>query len=537
MNWYKTAKMIDSLSVFFQNEISDAPYKSLSAQERNKVDKHIKQRKKEVEKQVNSITDTPYYQRWIYNLIGKKSLIFPEDIDKTKQILKQYDILKRSSNFPQEYKDINVFETYGQLSKVISELSKESKTSVFDFGNNEVIYNKDNIQIIELLNYEKAYPLLEDTGWCVKDKHYFNDYYPPYYVFIKDNKKFALLHFDSHQFKDVHDDPIVAGNMTKPVVDAFFDLFNILGVPLSVKNDFNVMTKINKELLTEEHQNEIKEVTKQYWVKRISDDLYAYEHCPHELINLPEIQEAYKQGWIKDLSKGYYNYEYCPERFKNLPEIQEAYKQGWIKAILNGSGYYNDCPEEIKNSLELKNAFAARLIKYPYYYESYPREVEKLPEIKEARKQGWINYITDNPNNYKSCPEEFKQLPEILAVANKKTAKNMSWYKSAKLSKDVRKTNMVDWALLHKKMINVLGIDYDLTKKSEKYMDEQMQKMKIKAEFEMYALGEAIQKVTDKINTEDDPNWIVPTEQQIAEWWLENYPNNLPRNIGRLEFA
>lgn len=60
---------ISSLTPIFQGEVLDKPYTPLTPEEKERVNNHIKLRKDEASKQVDSITDNKQYQGWIYDLL------------------------------------------------------------------------------------------------------------------------------------------------------------------------------------------------------------------------------------------------------------------------------------------------------------------------------------------------------------------------------------------------------------------------------------------------------------------------------------
>jgi hypothetical protein len=198
----KISANINSLGTVIQNDIllnyfNGKNYKELSNEERQLFNNYFNDKKKEIESQVNSVSNNPQYISWIYDMLMSKSLVFPKDIYKTKNALIDYDEVKKSENFPEEYKNILNLKTFGNLNKVVGKYLKSlsGREKVRTLGNNEVIYNKDGIQIVKLMDYDECSYLLENIAWCIKDIKFFNDYKPPFYMFVKDGKKHALLHF------------------------------------------------------------------------------------------------------------------------------------------------------------------------------------------------------------------------------------------------------------------------------------------------------------------------------------------------------
>lgn len=224
---------IKALTPIFQSEYTKTPYNSLTDEEKHKLSTHIKQRMDETKKQVNEITTNPQYQSWIYNLLLTKNIKLPEDAQKTKNLLLNYEKIKRSSNFPNDLKNILKFKTFSGLHIIVSEYSKElsSGKKVLDAGNNKVIYDENGVQIIQLDEFDDALFLLNKTGWCVQQRHFFYQYGAPYYLFVEDGQKVALLHINSHQIKDIHDEPLSSEDMSSELYDAIMWLFDNKHVP------------------------------------------------------------------------------------------------------------------------------------------------------------------------------------------------------------------------------------------------------------------------------------------------------------------
>ena len=210
----KLAANINSLGTVIQNNIllnyfNGKTFKELSNEERQLFNKHFNEKKKEIENNVNLVSNNPQYISWIYDMLISKSLVFPEDVEKTRKALVGYDEVKKSENFPEEYKNILNLKTFGDLDKVVGQYLKSlsGREKVRTLGNNEVIYNKDGMQIVKFMNYDECIYLVENIAWCINDRKVFDKYKPPFYMFVKNNIKHALLHFGTKQLKDIHDEP------------------------------------------------------------------------------------------------------------------------------------------------------------------------------------------------------------------------------------------------------------------------------------------------------------------------------------------
>jgi hypothetical protein len=74
-------------------------------------------------------------------------------------------------------------------------------------------------EVIKVTTPEAGAKLFRDTEWCVKDPAYFNDYGAPFYLFLLNGEKFALLNInDGFQFKDVFDDDIAPSDHLKNAI-------------------------------------------------------------------------------------------------------------------------------------------------------------------------------------------------------------------------------------------------------------------------------------------------------------------------------
>ncbi len=207
--FYKLAINAHSLSGIFQKEVTNKNYNELPSREQEKVNTHVAKRIQEIERLVNAITDNKYYQTWIYKQLAKQTFSFPEDFEKVQDLIKHYHQVKNSGNFPVEYKNILIFETYSKLHAIVSTYSKElSDGDVFyTAGNNPVIYDQDGVKVIQLNDYDDAEFLLNKTGWCVKQERVFNTTYgPPFYLFVSGNKKIALLHVGQIEYDQTYED-------------------------------------------------------------------------------------------------------------------------------------------------------------------------------------------------------------------------------------------------------------------------------------------------------------------------------------------
>ena len=396
-------KNIDSLTLLFQKEITNKDYKLWSNEEKEKVIKHIETRKKETKNLVDKTTTNPQYQSWIYDMLFDKKLIFPEDVEKTENVLKKFDIYKRSTNFPIDKKEIIKYKSFSDLHKTVQEFEPNATPNrVLSYGNNKLIYDKANFKILELLNFNDAYPLLKDTGWCVqKETHFYEMYSPPFYLIIKDDIKYALMHIKSKSLKNVHDNTFEAKdvsqefcnviewifqnkNYNKPIFDGDFVIF-INFFPeelqeLAVKQNAYAIQYINnpsekiqglavkQDGLAIYHIKNPSEKIKELAVRENGTAIYYIKNPSEKIQELAVKQNGYAIKFIKNPS----------EKVQVLAVMQNAY------AIR----YINNPSEKIQELAVKQNGCAIQYINNPS---------EKIQEL-AVRENGTAIYYIKNPS-------------------------------------------------------------------------------------------------------------------------------------------
>ncbi len=205
---------IDNVVPLIQRQIiGDRSWKDLSPKDQEMVQWRIDDQKYVMKKHVEGLTTNPTYRSWVYRMLANRKLSFPEDVSKTQDVLKKFDKVKTSGNFTAN-KNIMSYNTFGELHQVVSDFQYGKAThKTADYNGNPVVAERDGWKIVELDDYERAKPLLEKTGWCVRDKEWWDNYETPYHLISKNDVIKLLMHIPSAQLKDVHDDPVVAYNI------------------------------------------------------------------------------------------------------------------------------------------------------------------------------------------------------------------------------------------------------------------------------------------------------------------------------------
>ncbi|MEI6421322.1 MAG: hypothetical protein WCP55_03830, partial [Lentisphaerota bacterium] len=234
-----TEDTVRNLIPLFQKEVvGDKQWKDLTPDEQKKVETHIETRKKELETHVAETTTNPQYQSWIYKNLKNGDLVFPEDISKTKESLKQFEQVKNLKDYKGS-KKIDDYasqkDLYASIRTFLDKNKPVSKDIEADAGGNPILHEEGLYQIIELDDYNYALQLIEKTNWCVKHRNNWDEYGPPYYMIAFRNKPFALVHFGTQQIKDVDDNEFQSKNVT----DEFFQVVKWL-IANKHNNDFKL---------------------------------------------------------------------------------------------------------------------------------------------------------------------------------------------------------------------------------------------------------------------------------------------------------
>lgn len=209
-----------------------------------------------------SISINEQYSPWLCKMAKDKKVIMGEDDNKLIDTFAKFDKVK---NLPQfQKKDINQYKDYGDLVRSIEPFleqksKRETKKINLETGIN-LIYKgyindgnkKYSLDIYKITTKEASSSILRDTEWCVKDPRAFEEYgigsYNPLFLFVIDNKKYALLNDESGQLKDVYDSPL------KPDIPLNISIYNIakemnmINVPIKSIDLINLVQDKSKKM-------------------------------------------------------------------------------------------------------------------------------------------------------------------------------------------------------------------------------------------------------------------------------------------------
>jgi len=376
------------LSRIFQKEKTQN-YDSLSSEEKLEIQEYVKKRNEEVEGLVNSITSNGEYIKWIYKQLFEENITFPKDFEETKELILNFDKLLKLKKFKDNYKNIFHFDSIKKLSSVISKYNKETteKKYVIDYGINPIIYEKNNIKVIELLEWKDSYNMIKSTRWCLKMEDYFNNIYSPsFYIILKNDKLDYVIHLNTYTLRDTKDVP------PKKISAEVFDAIKFIGKYENVKmvdlfkKDFVVVF----EHLTEEEKKD---------TQPIVDKM-----AKHIRIVLRDTKKRIEEGIIDgDVTLSNLSLTKIPEFLKNVKIT------GNLDLSFNNISSFENCPQSIGGELRIHHNEIKSLIGCPrringIFLISY-NELEELNYFPIFVKYG-INVSYNNITSLKGLPKK-----------------------------------------------------------------------------------------------------------------------------------
>lgn len=144
---------------------------------------------------------TPFINQILKWYLNNK-IRLPEDIETVRSALEKYSIEKSRGKIN---KNIEDFDSPGGLRLALNDENGDSES----YDKNATLIDTDGeFKLYRIDTWEQGLVCFKDSGWCVQNKPAFDGYKPPYYMAIKGKKRYALMHTDSQQIKDVHDNPL-----------------------------------------------------------------------------------------------------------------------------------------------------------------------------------------------------------------------------------------------------------------------------------------------------------------------------------------
>jgi hypothetical protein len=168
--------------------------------------------------------------RWYLN----DAFILGEDDNEIKASLEEFDQVKKKSAFPQEMRDINKYDSPGDLYKLLDQYQVKAygkegvsfkRSDILDHPGVELIFETDRYLVVIIKTYEASSFLGKGTKWCTRNDentfNYYNNQSPLYVMFDKNEGKRYQAHRESEQFMDEFDNRVE--NISNELYKTFLD--------------------------------------------------------------------------------------------------------------------------------------------------------------------------------------------------------------------------------------------------------------------------------------------------------------------------
>jgi len=157
---------------------------------------------------------TPFVNQILIWFLNDK-IRLPEDINTTKEALILYNKAKQSGSV----KPITDYQSPGEIRQDFDETDIEATDDQYNVA--ELVDQHNGFKMYKIDNWDQGKICFADSGWCVKDQEWFSQYNPPFYMITRGNKRYALLHKDTYQAKDVYDDTLTL-EKARPIKELIF---------------------------------------------------------------------------------------------------------------------------------------------------------------------------------------------------------------------------------------------------------------------------------------------------------------------------
>ena len=283
-----------------QTLIGNKSYQELTNQEKIELQNNINIQLNNIEQEVNQITDNKQFQSWIYQILKNQEVDYA-DLKPISNTIFDFIKLSKRPDLKSNQKNIQNYSTLKDLREFIDSFKEEHNLSEGIYKNLKKIYSNNEF-IIYFINkdqFDECNKLFGgtkyfNTGWCIaKNKEHFDRYiyeskdkFNGYFVFIKDNKPYALLHYGSHQIKDDSDETLENNNP------------NILDCLLHINNNLNDykykdLKYYSKQLFIQENPNASKE-------ELIAFEIGGEYNPETKEINCKGNKVQFKEEWLDE---------------------------------------------------------------------------------------------------------------------------------------------------------------------------------------------------------------------------------------------
>jgi hypothetical protein len=359
--------------------------------------------------------------RWYLN----EMFILGEDDNEIKSSLEEFDQVKKKSAFPAEMRDINKYNSPGDLYKLLDQYQVQAygkegvsfkRSDILDHPGVELVFETNRYLVVITRTYEAGSFLGKGTKWCTRNDENAFDYYdqdsPLYVIFDKNEGKRYQAHRESRQFMDEFDNKVE--NTPDELYGAFLNHTKANDNPIIVQtiNNYKDLTPDMMRKLAEDEDDRVR------WAIAERPDL------PEDMIReLAKDEDRYvrraiakrsdlPEDVIRKLAEdGDYLVRHIIAKRDNLPEdVIKKLAEDRDYLIRQAIAKHPDLPENLVRKLAEDKDDGVRLA------------IAERPDLPEDLVR---ELAEGNDYNVRQAVAERPDLPEDLI---RKLAKDKSWY-------------------------------------------------------------------------------------------------------------
>lgn len=152
------------------------------------------------------------YVAWIAGQVRAGNAVFPEDAGKVKELLTEFERLKRLKQFSGE-KDINKYDLpslYKTIDANRGVRGEREKVRINQQKGVKLAGETGNLKVYAVTNNDACAAMFRHTNWCVKDPKYAKLYLEsgPLYLVTKNEQPYVLASMSKQSVMDTADAPI-----------------------------------------------------------------------------------------------------------------------------------------------------------------------------------------------------------------------------------------------------------------------------------------------------------------------------------------
>lgn len=279
---------------------------------------------------------------WLTNLMRRnpKEFIFGEDDQKVKEALDIFAKARKKREF--EKKDLNQYKSYEELAEAIApykevKSNREKERDARQEGL-KLIDKDGEYSLYELLNFEAAHSVAQNTEWCVswEENWYRYKNQGPLFYISKDNDPYSLMHSASRQFKNVSDAPMTDG-ATVPVLNLLEKHADKIGISQLFGKDSRNMSE------DQTYGNDFGVVFAAAKEKEMINQIVEQSKTLDDFLNSSIINQIHKRfADVYDGTSDLFKEESKPKFWKELEllsSVEKKIPKGGMEAVI---GFYSD---------------------------------------------------------------------------------------------------------------------------------------------------------------------------------------------------